>query len=225
MGFLNSEQGSLTGPLWVATAGAAAATAWWWIRRRRRHQKQGQVTNGSARLATIEFRQHQRRRNRRALKVLVAWALTNIAVGALGRQNSGGKNRDFYEMNIAWNGVNLLIAMLANRRWPPQGPDEIVEEGAPAALQEARKTERLLMTTATMDAVTIAGGAMMWRRGAQDGSSTMVGYGQSLIVQGAFLLGFDSIWLVAGKRHRRRFQDKLAPTLWSEEPQGALPAL
>ena len=202
--------------LWTGLAvGAVGAAALVWFRRRRKSKREAaSATNGSQRLAVNEFRSRHRRRNRRALKVLMVWAAANMAAGAVGRQSSTGWRRDFHEMNLAWNGVNAVIALAGYKRWSDPDDSQLYDDGANRAVYEATGTERLLAINCGLDVLYITAGTLMWQRGTRSDSPRLQGYGPSVILQGAFLLGFDTIWLAATRRHRRRFEDKIEPPMW-----------
>jgi len=128
--------------------------------------------------------------NQNAMYVLGGWALTNIAVGAVGWNQTGGATRYFHQMNLAWNTVNLGIASFAlyNLSQGDASSYSLIE-----SLKEGQTLEKVLLFNAGLDFGYMAFGAYLHQRGINKSSSRLKGYGTSLIIQGGFLLVFDGI--------------------------------
>lgn len=120
------------------------------------------------------------------MKLLGGWALANIVTGSLGRSQTTGSTRYFHEMNAGWNAVNLTIASVALLTLPDVS-SWTIEQG----YQEAAKLDKILLFNAGLDLGYMALGYALLERGKRLDSSRLQGYGQSLLVQGAFLFVFD----------------------------------
>ncbi len=135
--------------------------------------------------------------NKTAMFTLGAWALGNMAVNGtlLALQANRmpaerGSGYYFQQMNVFWNVVNLGLAaggLYGSLTEPAHGISlfETVEKQA--------SIERILLLNAGLDAAYMAAGAWMLERSktASDQAALWQGYGQSLVLQGAFLLVFD----------------------------------
>jgi hypothetical protein len=132
--------------------------------------------------------------NKTAMLTLGAWAVGNIALnGALMLNSSKQSDQTpfyFQQMNVFWNVVNLGLAA--------GGYFGAMSEPASAislanALEQQASIERILLFNAGLDMAYIAAGAWMLERSKTDTERTALwqGYGQSLLVQGGFLLLFD----------------------------------
>jgi hypothetical protein len=132
--------------------------------------------------------------NKTSMLTLGAWALGNMALnGALMLNSSKQTDQTpfyFQQMNVFWNVVNLGLAA--------SGYIGAMSEPANAislanALEQQASIERILLFNAGLDLAYIAAGAWMLERSKTDTerSALWQGYGQSLFVQGGFLLLFD----------------------------------
>ena len=122
--------------------------------------------------------------------ILGGWAGANIAYGAYGWANYKGQMKYFSQMNLFWNTVNLAIASfsLYNNCNIDCNALSIGE-----ALAQQMKTEKILLINAGLDAVYIGTGTLLRILSAksENRQDLLMGYGNSLMLQGAFLLVFD----------------------------------
>lgn len=143
--------------------------------------------------------------------VLGSWATLNIISGSVGFYNTSGDAKYFHQMNIAWNILNLGIAGLGYR-----GANRLdLNMNQNAAHMEMQKFERLLLINAGLDLVYIGSGALLWKRGIKENSVRQTGYGKSLILQGSFLLIFDTALYLIHREHTKnlvQITDKLSFT-------------
>ncbi|WP_340105597.1 DUF6992 family protein [Rhodohalobacter sp. 8-1] len=143
--------------------------------------------------------------NRNGMKILGGWAAGNIAAGAVGMTQSSGNTRYFHQMNLAWNGVNLAIAGLGyiGSKKDPSSFD------LKQTIREYHSFENILLFNAGLDVGYMATGAFLWERGLRKDSERLKGYGQSLILQGAFLFSFDLVMFLASKNQSSKLLDTL----------------
>lgn len=130
---------------------------------------------------------------KRAMFGLGGWAAANIAVGLpLAVTVTGPTARAFWQMNVYWNVVNLAIAGYG--LWSAYRLTDTVKDARGLA-DEQRTLENFLWLNVGLDvAYAVAGWALLERgkrlTGTDDGAK-WTGFGQSLLLQGAFLLAFD----------------------------------
>ena len=136
-----------------------------------------------------EFNQDRIDLNTKGMYVLSGWALTNITVGSLGYFNSSGSTKYFHQMNAGWNVVNLAIAGGALYQYGQANPSAF---NLTQSMSEARSIQNILLLNIGLNVSYIAGGGYLWERGIRKSSNRLKGYGQSLLIQGGFLLLFDS---------------------------------
>lgn len=128
--------------------------------------------------------------NKTNMWVLGGWAAGNIATGFVFRGSATGSTRYFYEMNAFWNLVNLGIAGAGLYGAYSADPNLALWE----SLQEQQKLEKILLFNMALNLSYMAGGAYLTERSRRGTGNPdrLKGYGQSLILQGGFLLIFDT---------------------------------
>lgn len=140
--------------------------------------------------------------------VLGSWAVTNIAVGAYGMITQSGSTKYFHQMNLFWNTVNLGIAgfALINNLNP-----DVSLLSEQQIIKKHFNSEKLFLINAGLDLIYISGGAFMINRsrGSVKRPELLKGYGQSVILQGSFLLVFDAIMWGVQRNHRIEFLESV----------------
>ena len=124
---------------------------------------------------------------RTGMSVLGAWSISNLLFGSIMRQRTASVSRSFHEMNAAWNLVNLSIAGFGYFSLPDPSSWSALE-----GLRTLENIDRILLFNAGLDIAYVAFGYALIERGQRLGSDRSLGYGRSLILQGAFLFLFDS---------------------------------
>lgn len=138
---------------------------------------------------------HQSRISRQ----LAAWGIVSLtagaAVGLVGQLRSSAPVRAFGTQNAAWGAVDLAIAGFgqqrsrARRAQASDPTDALLQDG------ELRALRRVLLVNAGLDVAYIAAGlgTMGWalRRNRQP-LPAVVGHAAAVILQGGFLLAFDT---------------------------------
>jgi hypothetical protein len=121
--------------------------------------------------------------------VLGSWATANIVTGLIGRSQTEGSQSRFHEMNAIWNSVNLGIAVFgyfSAQNLDPSG-------SAFELYKSQQQLDRVLLINAGLDVAYMATGLWMRERSKNiSGNSELwMGYGNAIILQGAFLFVFD----------------------------------
>ena len=124
--------------------------------------------------------------------VLGSWALLNMATGAWGMSTQSGSSKYFYQMNLFWNTVNLGIAGVALVSAYLSDPTLLSPQ---QMIDKHLLTEKVLFVNAGLDVLYMAGGAFMLSKSKSSVKrpELLKGYGQSLLLQGGFLLVFDLV--------------------------------
>lgn len=128
--------------------------------------------------------------NKKGMLVLSGWALTNIASGSYGFYHSNGRNKYFHQMNAFWNVVNLSIGVFTYYQSALTDPSTF---NLYQSMAHARSIENLLLLNIGLNVGYIATGGFLWERGIRKENQRLLGYGPSLVLQGGFLLVFDTI--------------------------------
>ncbi|TVR12803.1 MAG: hypothetical protein EA391_14790 [Balneolaceae bacterium] len=153
----------------------------------------------------LQINQNRISMNSNGMLVLGGWAVSNIAIGAIGMTQTSGNTKYFHQMNAAWNTVNLAIAGFGYYGLRNQSPDIGLSE----TITEFHNFEKILLFNAGLDVGYMAMGAYLWERGIRTDSDRLRGYGQSMILQGAFLFVFDGILYFMSRAESSRLIESL----------------
>lgn len=150
--------------------------------------------------------------NNIGMAVLGSWALANISIGAYGWSQNSGQRAYFHQMNLFWNTVNLTIAGIALYS---NLTSEYAQLTGPELMDKQLRFQRLYLINAALDVAYVAGGGLLLYLAPRypKNESRLMGYGNSVILQGTFLLVFDLIMFGLQRGHRTGFlqQISLAP--------------
>jgi hypothetical protein len=144
----------------------------------------------------------RRRDQIRSMSVLLGWSVANMGVGAAGWATAKEPEwRAFHQMNLAWNVINLSLAvpgLVAGLREDPARLD------LGGTLRASARTRTTFAVNTGLDVGWIMAGAWMWERGLRTDDPRLVGFGRSVVMQGGFLFAFDlAMWLTRGAKDRR----------------------
>ncbi len=128
--------------------------------------------------------------NETGMMVLGSWALVNLVSSPVLARRSEGSTRYFYQMNGYWNAVNLAIAGFG---FYSALNGETSGLALSETLSEQFSMEKILLFNAGLDLAYMAGGFYLKERAKNSMSNQhrFEGFGNSLILQGGFLLAFD----------------------------------
>ncbi len=149
--------------------------------------------------------------------VLGAWSLANISTGAVGWSRTSGQQKYFHQMNLFWNTVNLAIAGYGLYTNSLTNCSTI---GFAEVFAKHQQTERILLINSFLDLGYIGAGlAMRYLSPKYPNRMEMLkGYGNSLILQGGFLLVFDGILYGIMKNASASLPDDLQLSMTGEFP-------
>ena len=137
---------------------------------------------------------------RTAMRTLAVWSGSQIASGLILASTQEGWKKQFFAFNAAWNLVNGSLAWAGMFRLRSELPasDPVL------ALHRYHKTERVLLLNCGLDMAYIATGFALNNLANSTSDelayNRLKGYGNSLYLQGGFLLLFDSIYALALKQ-------------------------
>lgn len=131
-----------------------------------------------------------------AMGALASWSVANLAVGLPAGRQSDGRSRGFWYGNAGWNAVNLGVAGLGAVSIHRRSTGLIASDDV--RLRQQRSLRRVLAVNIGLDAAYLLTGFVLQRTSERE---ELKGIGDALVLQGGFLLTFDSAFLV---EHRRR---------------------
>jgi hypothetical protein len=127
--------------------------------------------------------------NKTGMIVLGSWALGNILLGAYGNYKHEGQTKYFHQFNAMWNIVNLGIAAFGYFNASGSDPNSMT---ATQILNEYNSLQKFLLLNAGLDVAYMVTGLYLKERAKNSSNAERLrGYGDSLLLQGGFLLAFD----------------------------------
>lgn len=157
----------------------------------------------SQNLTLSSFNQERTDLNRKGLTILGSWAGANLVTnGILLANNSSRSEKYFYQMNLYWNVVNGALAglgVLGAKKTPGN-------LSAFQTLEEQSSTEKTFLVNIGLDVAYVMTGLYLLEKSknSTDSQDMLKGYGQSVILQGGFLLLFDGIMYGVHRSHLKK---------------------
>lgn len=152
------------------------------------------------------FAAERGRLDQRGFAVLGGWAVSNVLVSGIATGQTEGSAHYFHQMNIGWGAINLALAGVGylGARVAVRQPTATRAENVRAQL----RTENIYLFNAGLDVAYLATGVYLLEKGrnptAPGSSDRWRGYGQSLLLQGGFLLLFDGFQFATHHHHGTR---------------------
>ena len=135
------------------------------------------------------FQMERKDINETAMLVLGGWAVGNILVGTYGNFKVTGEAKYFHQFNAMWNVVNLGIAAFGYFNAVNSDPSSMTNL---EIIKDFNSLQNFLLLNAGLDVAYIATGLYLKERSKNSSSAERLrGYGNSLLLQGGFLLLFD----------------------------------
>lgn len=155
------------------------------------------------------FNRERMKKNNNLMLALGGWSIMNIASGTIGAFTTVNTTKHFHQMNALWNTVNFSLAAGGILRYRI---DKNKTFNLSTTIQEQHKTEKIFLLNSALDVSYIGAGAFLNYRSTLGTGNyfQQKGFGNSLIVQGAFLLLFDITAYYIHKKNRLR---KLEPII------------
>lgn len=155
---------------------------------------------------TIQFdwgeRQHKLEKH--SMTTLTSWGGINLLAGSAGWLFTTGESMYFHQMNAGWGLINMGI-----------GASALIFEKDPATssstfLNRSHRTEKILLLNTGLDMAYVTGGFLLrsMAKNNPGNAERFRGYGNSLLLQGGFLLLFDITQTILHQRLRRHFNNQ-----------------
>ncbi len=141
------------------------------------------------------------------MQVLGGWGIANLGTGAIGWANATTPEaRYFFQMNTIWGGVNFGVALL---NYGSLQKDRKKHLTAAESLKEQERIEKIFLINGCLDVAYLGTGLYLKIAGDSRNSPIMKGYGESILLQGGFLLIFDGIMYRAEKKNGSKLRQFL----------------
>ena len=141
------------------------------------------------------------------MEVLGGWGILNLGTGAIGWANSTNlESRYFFEMNTIWGVADFGVALIGYGGLQKQRKKTFT---AAEILEEQKRIEKIFFINGILDVAYIGTGLYLKLEGDSRNSPIMKGYGESILMQGGFLLIFDGIMYQAEKTNGSKLRSFL----------------
>jgi len=146
-----------------------------------------------------KFEKERVRYSKNAMITLAGWSVANIVVSGIATSTHNKEVRYFHQMNVMWGGINLALAGLgywgANR-------EKIDNPIIADVLKHQNRLEKTYLINLGLDVVYIGSGLLMNKTSDnQKNPEKFKGYGNSIMVQGGFLLLYDAVMYSIHHKH------------------------
>ncbi len=154
--------------------------------------------------ALIKFEKERIGYSKKSMVVLAGWSAANMIVSGIATNTSNTEMRYFHQMNVMWGGINLAIAGLGY--WGA-GREKIDNPTLADVLKHQNRIEKTYLINAGLDVVYIGSGfAMNQLSDNQKNPAKFKGYGNSIMLQGGFLLLYDAIIYATHRKHGKKLK-------------------
>jgi len=141
---------------------------------------------------------------KRSMIALAGWSAANIVVSGIATDTRNKEMRYFHQMNVMWGGINLAIAGLGY--WGAS-KEKINNPILADVLKHQNRIEKTYLINDGLDVVYVGAGMLMNKTSDnQKNPEKFKGYGNSIMLQGAFLLIYDAIIYAIHKKHGRQLK-------------------
>lgn len=153
----------------------------------------------SQKVNLANFEKERVRYSKNAMITLAGWSVANIVGSGIATDTRNKEMRYFHQMNVMWGGINLAIAGLgywgANR-------EKIDNPVMADVLKHQNRLEKTYLINLGLDVVYVGSGLLMNKTSDnQKNPEKFKGYGNSIMVQGGFLLLYDAIMYSIHRKH------------------------
>ena len=164
----------------------------------------GSLQSFSQKVDLTKFEKERVRYSKNAMVVLAGWSAANIVVSGIATDTRNKEMRYFHQMNVMWGSINLAIAGLGY--WGA-GREKIDNPTLEAVLKHQNRIEKTNLINAGLDVVYVGAGLLMNKTSDnQKNPERFKGYGNSIMMQGGFLLLYDAIIYAIHHKHGKQLK-------------------
>ncbi|MBL7700811.1 MAG: hypothetical protein JNM14_01055 [Ferruginibacter sp.] len=152
----------------------------------------------------LKFEKERVRISKNAMIALAGWSAVNIVGSGIATDTRNKENRNFHQMNVMWGGINLAIAGLGY--WGARR-EKIDNPTMESAMKHQRRIEKTYLINAGLDVLYVGAGLLMNQTADnQKKPDKFRGYGNSIMLQGGFLLLYDGIMYAIHRKHGKQLK-------------------
>ena len=158
----------------------------------------------SQQIDLIKFEKERISKTKNSMLVLGGWSVANIVGSGIATNTRNKEVRYFHQMNVMWGGINLAIAGLGY--WNA-GREKINNPILADVLKHQNRIEKTYLINAGLDVVYVGAGLLMNKTSDnQKNPEKFKGYGNSIMLQGGFLLLYDALIYSIHRNHGKKLK-------------------
>lgn len=148
----------------------------------------------------LTFNKKQNQINKNGFLTLGTWSVINLATSGIGYYRGSGENKYFHQMNLAWSGINLGLAIpgLIEAYVKPE-----FDLTSAQTIRKNQKLQKIFLFNTALDIAYITTGLFLRPLSENNPMKELQirGYANAIILQGGFLFLFDSTMYFLHNRH------------------------
>lgn len=151
----------------------------------------------------LELNQKRNNLEQKGMLTLTSWSALNIIGGSVGWLTTTNESAYFHQMNAGWNIINLGLGLSGYFRAKKE--DYSVYD-LNTTMNAQRKVSNAFLFNSALNGTYITAGFFLKERSKNqlDQKEMLAGFGNSLILQGGFLLLFDATSFILHNRNRKK---------------------
>lgn len=162
----------------------------------------GSLSSFSQKTDLVKFEKERTTISKNSMLVLGGWSVLNIAGSGLATKTHNSEVRHFHQMNVMWGAINLAIAGLG---YIGNANAKFDNPTIASVLKHQNGVEKTYLINGGLDVLYI--GAGLWMNKAADNQKRpdrFEGWGNSIMLQGGFLLVYDAINYAIHRKHGKK---------------------
>jgi hypothetical protein len=152
----------------------------------------------------VKFEKERVRYTKNSMAALAGWSVVNIVGSGIATDTRNKEVRYFHQMNVMWGGINLALAGLGY--WGASR-EKIDNPVLADVLKHQNRIEKTYLINLGLDVLYVGSGLLMNKTSDnQKNPEKFKGYGNSIMVQGGFLLLYDAIIYSIHHKHGKQLK-------------------
>jgi hypothetical protein len=162
----------------------------------------------SQKIDLMAFEKQRMDYTKKSMLALGGWSAANIIGSAFATKTNNGTMRYFHQMNVQWNGINLLIAGLGYIGASKQSKNKTTTLAS--VLNHQNGVEKTYLLNLGLDVAYVTGGLYLTEKSKTNSNpDRFKGYGNAIMVQGGFLLLYDIVNYAIHRKHGKQLNKVL----------------
>ena len=152
----------------------------------------------------VKFEKARVRYTKNSMAALAGWSVINIVGSGFATNTRNKEVRYFHQMNVMWGSINLAISGLS---YFGASREKINNPVLADVMRHQNRIEKTYLINLGLDVVYVGAGLLMNKTSDnQKNPEKFEGYGNSIMVQGGFLLLYDAIVYSIHHKHGKQLK-------------------